>query len=144
MFLLKNNKLKKHIPLKLCKLHNDKKKSKTIAKIFTHKSSVSTKVFYFLKNKKKSEKNSSADITNNILSKRYSSILLKNFEREWVNETEVISWLEQIGIEIKKISSENYLVNGRPCSFIQLLIFTNKKRTDMGLNPFCVKGLTED
>ena len=142
MFSLKNNKIKKQPKLKLCKIHNDKNPKKTIAKMFTRKSSVSVKDFCFLKNKKPKKQISYKN--NGIVSKRYSSILVKKIKREWVHEIKVINWLEEIGIKVKQLSSESYSVNNRLCTFTQLLVFANRKRVNMGLNPFCVAGKTED
>ncbi len=151
MFSLKNSKLKKRLHLKLCKIHNDKKHAKSVIKMFTRKSSASIKVFYFLKNKKPKKQISGKHTANfktktrsKILSKRYSSILLKEFKPEWVSENELVDWLQRTGVNIQKISSKNYSVDGRSCSPSQLLIFANKKRANLGLNPFCIQGLTED
>ena len=144
MISLKNNKIKKHPALRLCKTRNDKKPPKAVAKMFIRKSSVSTKVFYFLKNKKKSEKNSSTNADSKILSKRYRSILSKKLKREWVSKIDVICWLQKIGIDVQITNLKNYVVNGRHCSLSQLLVFANRKRVDMGLNPFSIKGVTED
>ena len=52
MFSLKNNKLKDLPELKLCKIHNDKSKSKSKIKLLMHRSGNYSKDFHPLKNKK--------------------------------------------------------------------------------------------
>jgi hypothetical protein len=79
-----------------------------------------------------------------ILSKRYRATVLKRkHEKKWASEHDVMSWLVSIGVDVKCTISGTYVCGGKVCSLNHVLIMANKKRIELGLDPFYVEGVTE-
>jgi hypothetical protein len=79
-----------------------------------------------------------------ILSRRYRTNVLKpNQKVVWANEDDVIGWLASVGIGIKCIAAKRYIFRDRVCSINHIMIAANKKRLELGLDPFYVEGVTE-
>ena len=149
MISLKNNKIKKLPNIKLCKIHNDKNESKVHSKLLTYKSPNCISGFCILKSKKYRKKENkpspnSLELSKTkyeILSKRYSSILSRKLIREFSNESAILNWLSGEGIKVKKLESQKYLVKNKELTLTQLLVFTNKIRVKMKLNPLYLEEL---
>ena len=149
MVSLKNNKIKEQLNIKLCKIHNDKNKTEIQSKLLTYKSPNCADSFYILKSKKCRKKKNKSSQTSlelsktkyEILSRRYSSILSKELIREFSNESAIINWLSGEGIKVKKLDLQKYLIKNKELTLVQLLIFANKKRVKIGLNPLYLEEL---
>lgn len=66
-----------------------------------------------------------------------------NTNENWSTVDEVVTWLASIGIRIKKLSYQTYILKNRKCFLNTVLLFANKKRIEIGLKPFYIRGITE-
>lgn len=150
-------------PDQLCESHNDKEVPYRKTQLFISKSCNCVKLYHPLKQKKiklhrlrfvsSSElieiDNKNASVVNNsdikILSKRYAITPIKVSKKQsaWSTESDVIEWLLSIKIKIKRKSSREFFLKDRVCFFNSVLVFANKKRVEMGIEPFYLEGLTE-
>jgi hypothetical protein len=153
---LKNNMLGSAVYKELCEIHKVKLSNRNRTKLTLQKSRNFTRSSYLLK--PTHPRQSSAKIANevvdgkflcpeeaDILSKRYVAIPFKlsGENQLWVSEADVIEWLHQIGIPVKRLPNRLYVLIGKVCLFSHVLIFANRKRVDIGQRPFYVDGLTE-
>ena len=63
---------------------------------------------------------------------------------KYVTEKTVISWMLSVGIKVKKISKDRYLVDNRVKNFTSIIMMANKKRVDLKLTPFLVEGILDN
>jgi hypothetical protein len=158
---LKNNALSSANKRQLCKTHNGKSPSSQRAKLSIHKSCSRIKIYHPLKRKKiklhrlkfvqdvviydfsalvKTLKTDGCDI----LSKRYCTSNGPSSKNDiWSSEEDVINWLVSVNVEIKRITAFQFLLENKICSLNHVLVFANKKRVELGLNPFYMEGITE-
>jgi hypothetical protein len=156
MVSLKNNMLGSAVYKELCETHKVKLSNRNKTKLTLQKSRNFTRSRYLLKPTR--FKQLGAKIGNevvdgklfcseetSILSKRYTAVPFKSYmeNQVWVSEADVIEWLLQIGVPVKRLSNRLYVLMGKLCLSSHVLIFANRKRIDMGQQPFYVEGLTE-
>ncbi len=160
MVSLKNNELETSNSEQLCKLHNDKEVPYRKMRLYISKSHNFAKSYHPLKQKKIKLHRlkfvsciSCADGNNNnirnncsigILSKRYTATPIKISKKQsvWSTENDVIEWLLSINVEIRRRPHREYFLKDRICFLNNVLVFANKKRIEMGLEPFYLDGLT--
>jgi hypothetical protein len=164
MISIKNNGLAKINVEQLCETHNGKRAHCRKVRLSTSKSRIFAKTFHPLKQKKiklhklkfVSESEYYANVikeeqptiknTGNVLSIRYTTAPIKTNKLEkqiWSTEFDIINWLLTIGVKIKRISSQKYFLKDRICFLNNVLVFANRKRIEMGLEPFYLENLTE-
>lgn len=163
MVSIKNKDLNTENMYPLCKIHNGNNNSKEKSRLYTFRNQKFIKTYHPLKQKKVKlrklkftsgtaavnvsghlNKEAEDKIYGNILSRRYRIMPIDHFSStEWADENTVITWLISIGIEIKQISSTQYLLKNRICLFNNVLIFANKKRVERGLSPFYISSILE-
>ncbi|MDR1551739.1 MAG: hypothetical protein LBS14_03620 [Holosporaceae bacterium] len=83
-----------------------------------------------------------------ILSKKYqiadyNSATSAVTKGRWSHEEEIVAWLTSIEVEIKRIGRFHFALDGRICFFSNVVTFANRRRSEMGLEPFYVHGITE-
>jgi hypothetical protein len=157
MKAFKNRELISSSNEKLCETHNGKANSSQKVKLLAYKTRDSMKTYRPLKRKKiklhklkfiqnafERDLNSAIKtldkIGDPILSKRYCAA---KFSDNWSGEEEIINWLASINIKIKRLGASKFLLEDKICSLSRLVVFTNKKRSELGLSPFYVEGITE-
>jgi hypothetical protein len=64
-------------------------------------------------------------------------------KRKWATRDEVVNWLFSVGIEVKYGTENRYIIMGRVYSINHIMILANKKRIELGLEPFYMEGVTE-
>lgn len=60
----------------------------------------------------------------------------------WVNFEDVVAWLHDQHIACTPTEDERYLLQDRPHTLLQVILFANKRRIDQGLDIFFVEGIT--
>lgn len=68
----------------------------------------------------------------------------KIYKNPLESERKIIGWMISIGIKIKKISAEEYLVKNQVKTLSGVLLIANKKRVDMGLKPFIIEKVIKN
>ncbi|MDR3151454.1 MAG: hypothetical protein LBT67_01205 [Holosporaceae bacterium] len=156
MVSLKNNTLGFAVYKELCEIHGVKLSNRNKTKLTLQKSRNFTRSRYLLK--PTHPRRPCTKITDeaadsklfrpeniDILSRRYVavpfSLSVKN--HLWVSEVDVVEWLLQIGVQVKRLPNQLYVLMGKVCLPSHVIIFANRKRVDMGQRPFYVDGLTE-
>lgn len=159
MIFLKNNELFTQRSKQLCKIHNDKKNDERRVPLSIFKSHNFVKSYHPLKQKKIKlhrlkfvhESYLYAEVlekTEKIKKKgdKKFSITMQtktDIRTSWSTEHDIIEWLLSIGVQIKKTSTKKYILKNRICFLNNVLVFANKKRIEIGLEPFYLSGLTE-
>jgi hypothetical protein len=160
MLSLKNNVLILKTGRRLCKTHNGKSSKSPKSKLPEYKSYACTKTYHPLKKRNvkpgllKFAANTIDDSRpvsarpsdrRRILSRRYhaSAVAGSTEKNIWNNEEEIMYWLKSVGIEIKRLTGPQFLVQNKVCSLNKLLLIANRKRAEFGLSPFYVEDLTE-
>ncbi|MCR5225257.1 MAG: hypothetical protein K6C34_04195 [Alphaproteobacteria bacterium] len=153
--MLKNKDLSLDEKFKLCKTHNDKNVSQRKIKLCALKSQSCIKTYHPLKNRKvklhrlkfvhDDELGTffSQDIKyREFLSKRFKVNVGKN-QQFWATEEKVVDWLRSIGIHIRRIPNGMYIIDNKAYNINSMILFANKRCTELGLPPFYIDGLTE-
>ena len=165
MVSLKNNDLKNLNSKQLCKLHNGKEIPYRRTRLYISKSHNFAKSYHPLKQKKIklhrlkfvsctgcaaiADKSTDFSIKSSydvkILSKKYTATPIKISKKQsiWSTENDIIEWLLSINVDIRRKSQQKYFLKNRICFLNNVLVFANKKRIEMGLDPFYLDGLTE-
>jgi hypothetical protein len=165
MVRLKNNEICASNAEQLCELHNNRKSILTISKAGDF-----VKTYHPLKRKKiKSHRlrfvpdvicmpnchsmgNATTDDTAankavepDILSRKYTVTPFYKHKKQnmWSTEDDVIDWLLSIGVHVKRVSLQRYVLMNRACFLNSVVVFANRKRIEMGLEPFYFRGITE-
>ncbi|MDR3187048.1 MAG: hypothetical protein LBT63_01280 [Holosporaceae bacterium] len=162
MISLKNNGLKVSRKKKLYEIHNDKKVVQDKIKLSTYKAYDYSKIYHPLKNKKvrlhrlkfvdafccmefygkDDEPTQAQAISMREISRRRRKIRAKS-KRKWASGEEVVNWLASVGIEVKHEAEDRYIIKGRVYAANHIMVFANKKRIELGLEPFYMEGITE-
>jgi len=164
MILSKNNRLSQQNPRQLTQISNKKKKANEKIRISTFKSGDTIKSYHPLKQKKiklhrlnfisnkyynpgfaGEDQKCGVDFVINAHKKKYMSAS-SNAESDkylWSTEADVVEWLLSVGVQIKKISSQKYILKDRICFISSVLVHANKKRRETGLEPFYLSEYTE-
>ena len=164
MILLKNNRSSQSNAKKLRRSLDNNKKSNSKIRLSIFKSCDSVKFFHPLKQKKiklhrlrfisneyynpefmDKVKTGTVSLVINIPPSEYVIRPQNtNIDRySWSTETDIVEWLRSIGVQVKKISSQKYMLKDRICLINNVLVFANKKRIETGLEPFYLDEYTE-
>lgn len=63
---------------------------------------------------------------------------------KFVNEKTVINWMVSMGIAVKRVSNNRYFIKNHLRNFSNVLLIANRKRIELGLSPFLVKGISDE
>jgi hypothetical protein len=161
MFSRKNNKVSEANIKPLCKLHNGKKNPLRKTILYISKSNNFVKSHHLLKKKRiklhklkiiasddcivkidyDKGKFQSSEVLHKKLAKKTDCKAKKYTNLS--SESSIIEWMLSIGIRIERMPGERYFFRNRICFLNTILVFANRKRIKMGLEPFYLSEFME-